>query len=379
MKIRTITVGVSGRPAPERVLEAGRQLARAVDYFESSGWVVQNARISLPHCDSYFGRLSERAVEDLLRCLDAICRENSVDFCSIGTARAPGHIEQIASVLPIAHRLAASAEVATKELGLLKETSAAAIRAIQHVAHNTEDGFGALRFGCGFCIEPGYPFFPAAYQDEEAPCFSIGCENSDILVEAFCGAGCLEEALSGYADLLSMKYRSLEEAAIALADSLGVPYGGLDTSVAPSLCEEESITRAFRAVGVEFGSPGTVALCSAVTDVVKHVPVRRIGYCGIMLPVLEDVGLAKAADEGRYRISDLLTYTGVCGVGVDMVPIPGDFPEDRLRALIMDIAAVSLKLEKPLLLRLLPVPGKQVGEMTTFQCPYVCNGRIMEL
>jgi hypothetical protein len=153
----------------------------------------------------------------------------------------------------------------------------------------------------------------------------------------------------------------------------------LDTSIAPSLQPEESITLAFEARGIAFGAPGTLALCGAITSVVKSVPVPQVGYCGIMLPVLEDVGLAKASDHRRFGVIDLLAYSAVCGVGLDMIAIPGDVEARALENLLLDLTTISSKLGKPLSARILPVHGMRAGEMTTFDSPYICNSKIVTM
>ena len=90
---------------------------------------------------------------------------------------------------------------------------------------------------------------------------------------------------------------------------------------------------------------------------------------------LEDPGLAAFAGQ-TYGIRDLLLYSAVCGVGLDTVPIPGDTDRARIAAVYLDAAALAFKLNKPLTARLFPVPDKEAGELTEFDSPYMCNGRI---
>ena len=182
----------------------------------------------------------------------------------------------------------------------------------------------------------------------------------------------LESTLNAYC-------RDIVDAANRVSAQIQVPFRGLDTSIAPSLQPEESIALAFRARGIEFGGPGTLALCGAITHTLKAVPVPQVGYCGIMLPVLEDVGLAKASDENRFRIVDLLAYSSVCGVGLDMITVAGDTAVSALESLLLDLTTISSKLAKPLSARILPMRGLQAGDMTAFDSPYVCNSRVMAL
>lgn len=120
------------------------------------------------------------------------------------------------------------------------------------------------------------------------------------------------------------------------------------------------------------------------------------GYCGLMLPVLEDRRLAELGmigmdgtssssnsyptkDDQRLTIDKLLCISSVCGVGVDTVPVPGNVSQEDLTSLILDMAALAGRYNKALSVRVFPVPGVKAGEMTTFDSPYMCNSRIFNL
>jgi uncharacterized protein (UPF0210 family) len=98
-----------------------------------------------------------------------------------------------------------------------------------------------------------------------------------------------------------------------------------------------------------------------------------------MIPVLEDFVLAARAEEGSLTVKDLLLYSAVCGTGLDTVPLPGDLSPGEISAVLLDIAALSLRLDKPLTARLMPIPGKKAGEATAFDFPYFANSRVMAL
>jgi len=97
------------------------------------------------------------------------------------------------------------------------------------------------------------------------------------------------------------------------------------------------------------------------------------------LPVLEDYGLAMRNNDGTYDLANLLLYSSVCGTGLDTIPLPGDVSEKKLCALLLDIASLSIRLNKPLSARLMPVPNKKVGEMTEYDFEYFVNSRIMKI
>ncbi|MBK5189565.1 MAG: DUF711 family protein, partial [Gemmatimonadaceae bacterium] len=92
------------------------------------------------------------------------------------------------------------------------------------------------------------------------------------------------------------------------------------------------------------------------------LPIRQCGYAGLMLPVLEDSVLAQRAIEGRYGLRDLLLFSSVCGTGLDVVPVPGDTPLETLTNIVLDVAAQSVKLRKPLSVRLYLIPGATPGD-----------------
>jgi uncharacterized protein (UPF0210 family) len=98
-----------------------------------------------------------------------------------------------------------------------------------------------------------------------------------------------------------------------------------------------------------------------------------------MMPVLEDARLAERAAEGRLTVKDLLLYSAVCGTGLDTIPLPGDVTSGQIAALLLDISALALRLDKPLTARLMPVPGKQAGDLTSFNFGYFANSRVMAL
>jgi len=204
-------------------------------------------------------------------------------------------------------------------------------------------------------------------------------ENSDLLVRAFAGANSVERATERLEAVLVETYSPLLAAAESAAKKISVSFAGMDTSIAPSLEPEESITAAFAAVGLPFGEAGTTAVCGEITKVLKRIPFPQAGYCGLMLSVLEDVGLAQACAMGKFDVTDLLAYASVCGVGIDLAPIPGNVSSRKIEALMLDLCAVSLRQSKPLSARLLPVPGKVAGEATAFDSPYMCNSAVMRI
>ena len=147
------------------------------------------------------------------------------------------------------------------------------------------------------------------------------------------------------------------------------------------------VTGAARSIGAAiesftrrpFGQPATLQACATITAVLKTLSVRSCGYCGLMLPVLEDPVLAKRAQERRYGIQELLLYSTVCGTGLDVVPIPGNAGVDATARVIADVATLAVRLRKPLSARLFPVPGKVAGDMVHFDDPRLTECRVFEV
>ena len=96
-----------------------------------------------------------------------------------------------------------------------------------------------------------------------------------------------------------------------------------------------------------------------------------------MLPVLEDAVLAQRSMEGMFTVNDLLLWSAVCGTGLDTVPLPGDVSEEELAAILLDVTALAVRLDKPLTARLMPVPGLSEGDITRFEFEYFANGRVL--
>jgi uncharacterized protein (UPF0210 family) len=131
-------------------------------------------------------------------------------------------------------------------------------------------------------------------------------------------------------------------------------------------------------VGIShIGSAGSVFGAALLTAALQQARFRRTGFNGLMLPVLEDSILASRASEGKLDLTSLLTYSAVCGVGLDTIPLPGDVTTNQLAAIYLDVAALALRLDKPLTARLMPLPGLAAGDPVTFDFPYFADSRVM--
>ena len=376
MKVRTITIGIPGVPRLDDI-KSGAILAKDLKRrLLGSDFEVQTCRLALGHWDSGLEALGHTARNELLSAVSAVVAEEGVDFCSTGLARGVEVAEDIVELLATYSNLTACVDASDLgSRGPSMRCSAAIIRAL---SQHTVRGEGNFRFAAGFGISPNTPYFPAAFHSGPTFGVSLGLENSDALVKAFTAAS-LSDAVERLTSLLAGVYARLEALARQWSRENGVHYVGIDTSIAPSLNGGESVVDAFDALGLFFGRSGTLALFSAITGALQQLPVERVGFCGIMLPVLEDPGLAAIAAEGRLTLEKLLVYSSVCGIGLDMLPLPGTTSEEELTNVLSDVAAMSSRLKKPLVARLLPVPGKSAGQMATFGSPYMCDAPVFDL
>ena len=152
---------------------------------------------------------------------------------------------------------------------------------------------------------------------------------------------------------------------------LGVPFGIVDLSLAPTPAVGDSVAAVLEEMGLEsVGGPGTTAALALLNDAVKKGGVMASshvgGLSGAFIPVSEDAGMIAAAEAGRLTIEKLEAMTCVCSVGLDMIAVPGDTPAETISAIIADEAAIGMINNKTTAVRIIPAPGKQVGDTVAF-------------
>ena len=145
----------------------------------------------------------------------------------------------------------------------------------------------------------------------------------------------------------------------------GWTYEGIDATPAP--IGDRSIAAAIEEfLGAPFGSIGTETASGIITRAVQSTTVKRTGYSGLMIPIMEDNLLAKRWSEQTFTLDSILAYSAVCAGGVDTLPLPGDISEDQIARILGDVAWLAYRWNKPLAARLLPAPGKRAGDQTEF-------------
>jgi uncharacterized protein len=374
--VRALTLGVA-EPHPldaGTVRRAAEKLRQANGTFERAGFEVQTVRLSTRPVLSDLAGWAPDAVAGYAGDLQGALEAAGIEFCSLGPARRGTAAEMIvglADMIGGREALNCSVMVATVGAGVDMVAARGAAQVMLRLASETKEGFGNFNFAALACVGPGSPFFPAAYH--------AGPANLTVALQ---GSGIVAEALEGGVELADVTRRTRErlldhavpvvQLAQALAPELGVDFGGIDLSPAPD--GADSIAAAMELAGIgPVGSPGTLALAAALTPAIQSTGLPTCGYCGLMLPVMEDVVLAQRWAEGRLGINQLLAYSAVCGTGLDTVPVPGDSSVEELAYVISDMASLAVRLRKPLSARLLPVPGKRAGETTDFSSPYLVN------
>jgi uncharacterized protein (UPF0210 family) len=378
MNIRTITAGfhLELPLSEERVRHIARFANSARREFEQRGYVVQTVRMATQPWEEYY--TSKAQIVALIKELEAYADTYAIDYYNVGPTKNPKLIPLIYDLISNTSRLFCTVPIAdTRSIGYEAARQTAAL--IKGLSTISPDGFSNLRFA-GLCNSgPGGAFFPAAYH-RGPDSFAIGTENSDLVFKAFSHARNIEMAGRFLREILMEEFTRIEEIAIQLSEKKGIRYEGIDVSIAPSVKPDESVAFAFEQLGLgRFGDAGTLAIAKIITDTIKELEVKKCGYCGLMLPILEDYGLAMRNIDGTFNLTDLLLYSSVCGTGLDTIPLPGDISEEKLYALLLDIASISNKLDKPLSARLMPVPQKKVGEMTDYKFEYFANSKIMNI
>jgi len=384
--IRTLTLGIAeAHPLSATVIaDAAHFLQTAQTRFTDAGYEVQTVRLSTRPLLDDVGTWSSLALRTYAHELQSMLDDAAIRFCSLGPAQAahPGfpleHIDLLADLIAETSVLNASVQLADSEHGVRAGATMSTAQVIKRLASETEEGFGNFRFAMLACAPSGGPFFPAAYHEGPAS-LSIGLQGAGIVADAL--QACVHEthlplnllqageqvrtALIEYATPIVTHGQQL-------ARESGIRFGGIDVSPAPM--GEDSIVSAMERCGYgQFGTSGTLAVAAALTSALKSTGLPTCGYNGLMLPVLEDALLGQRWAEGLVNAHQLLLYSAVCGTGLDTVPLAGDVAVESIANLLLDVATLAVRLQKPLSARLFPAPGKQLGEYTTFTSPYLTN------
>jgi uncharacterized protein (UPF0210 family) len=382
LKIRAITafINLDRAKYQEQVAEALKMLRRAQTTFESRGYQVQTIRIATQPFPDYTQGLTKEQTVAFFKEYDALAVKEKF-AASIGPAMLnagdnDSEAELLAEILGSTKSLNASLVVAAED-GVRWNAVGAAARVMKKL-EETEHSQGNFHFAAIAMVPPLTPFFPAAYHTGFGHQFAIALESANVVAAAFKDARDLGMAKQRLTDMLASAAFDVERNAGRIDQETGWTYMGIDLSPAPS--GDVSIGAAIENLTTQpVGMSGTLTAAATITAAVKDVKVKQTGYSGLMLPILEDSRLAQRWSEGHISIDALLSYSAVCGTGLDTVPLPGDISAAQLSLIIGDMASLAFKWHKPLSARLLPVLGKGWGEMTQFDDPFLVNAKLQSL
>jgi uncharacterized protein (UPF0210 family) len=381
MQIRSITVGIDAAwPFAESVVvDAAAFLARARSAFEQAGFVVQTTRLCTQPAHRF---VTPEALPDLARALDAACAKASIAYCSVGgIALGDAWTEEstaaaVVDAVCASERVFSSLQVAHDGAIDFRAVRAAA-SIIRRISSRTPDGFGNLRFAAAAGCPANIPFFPAAWHAGGPTRFALALQAANAVVEAFSGPGSVDDAEARLLASLEETGRKMERVAVELEREHGVVFAGLDLSPAPFPIDFVSAVGGLEALGQQFGGAGSIFMAWRLTQTLKRAGLRKAGFSGLMMPVLEDTVLARRAAEGLLSVNDLLLYSTICGTGLDTVPLPGEISEAELSGIVLDVAALSTALGKPLTARLFPLPGKKAGDPAELDFPFFVPSRVL--
>jgi len=380
-RIRAITafVKIDRANYKTQLADASKMLKAAKAEFVKAGYEVQTVRITTQPFPQYVKGMSDADALAFLNELDALAKTGGYAF-NIGPVTSTddvSHFELLEKFLASAQGTNASAIVAGDD-GIHWNAVQATANLVKYLEDNSPRSQGNFSFSATAFLPAYAPFYPGSWHDGPGHKFAIGWEGANIVQEAF--APRQDHTMAG--DRLNAAFareaKAVETIAKRVAKTSGWEYLGLDPTPAP--LKDVSIGAAMESyTGEPFGSSGTMTAAFVITDAVKKIPVKQIGYRGLMIPVLEDARIAQRWTEGRLNLDSLMAYSSVCGTGLDTIPVPGNVTAEQLSRIIGDVATLAFKWKKPLTVRLLPVKGKAAGELSEFDSQYMVNAKLQKL
>jgi uncharacterized protein len=377
-KVRAITAFVRlDRATYEQQVSAALTVLKAAKgEFAQRGYDVETLRIvTQPLAELVAGQSDADALKFLRAFDDLSAKEGflpNIGPAMLTDADDPRAMHLLAQVLSTLPNINASAIMAGDDgihWKVIRETAAL----VRYVADHSVHSQGNFNFTGTAMLKPLGPFYPGTYHTGAGKQFSLGFEGANVVKEVFARThGDFNGSVAELTRQLTVHARIGESIGEKVAAATGWAFAGVDPTPAP--LADVSIGAAMETyTGGKFGSSGTLTAALVITTAVKAVPVKQIGYSGLMVPVMEDKLLAQRWAEGTYNTDDLLAYSAVCGTGLDTVPFPGDMSEGQIARILGDVAALAWKWHKPLSARLLVVKGKKAGDMTEFQDQYLFN------
>ncbi|MCI8995050.1 MAG: PFL family protein [Lachnospiraceae bacterium] len=400
LDVRTITLGISlmdcidsdlGRVNEkmyEKITRVARNLVSVGQEIEREyGIPIVNKRISVTPI-AIIGEAACKKPEDyvtIARTLDKAAKEVGVNFIggysalvSKGMTTGEEHlIRSIPQALSQTERVCSSVNVGSTKCGINMDAVRLLGEIVKETAEYTrdQDSLGCAKLVV-FCNAPDdNPFMAGAFH---------GVTEADAIINVgVSGPGVVKHALSRVrGESFEVLCETIKKTAFKVtrvgqlvaqeaSRRLGIPFGILDLSLAPTPAVGDSVAEILEEIGLErAGAPGTTAALALLNDQVKKGGVMASSYVGglsgAFIPVSEDQGMIDAVQEGALTLEKLEAMTCVCSVGLDMIAIPGDTKPSTISGIIADEMAIGMVNQKTTAVRIIPVIGKGVGEMVEF-------------
>lgn len=400
LDIRTVTLGLSLRDCAsdsvertaarvrEKIERVAKNLVSTVDEIgEEVGIRIANKRISITPASQIGGSpITRNDYIQLARAIDEAAGVVGVDF--IGGYSALVHkgwthaesafLDSIPEALASTKRLCSSLNVATTRAGINMDAVRRTGFLIKEMAERTREqgGLACAKFVCFANAVEDNPFMAGAFHGigEPEAVINVGVSGPGVVNHAVRHEA-LDLPLDELAEVikkLSFKLaRAGELVGREAARRLNIPFGIIDLSLAPTPALGDSVADIIEAMGFErAGTHGTTAALALLTDAVKKGGAMASasvgGMSGAFIPVSEDASMIEAARTGALTLDKLEAWTSVCSVGIDMVAVPGQTSAETIAAIIADEMAIGVMNNKTTAVRIIPVPGKTIGEIVEF-------------
>lgn len=396
LDIRTVTMGISlidcadpnitalCRKIHDKLLaKASKHVATVESISSDYGIPIANKRISVTPISMVAGGHDVSGFVKVAETLDNAAAELGVDYLGgFGALVQKGMTESdrnLIAALPEAlaatKRVCGFVNVASTRSGINMDAVALMGHTVKSIAEKTQDAIGCAKFVVfANCVEDN-PFVAGAFHGSSEPetVINVGISGPGVVLAAVrtagaCDFGILAEVIKRTAFKVT---RMGELVGRKVSQRLGVEFGIVDLSLAPTPVEGDSVANILEAIGVErCGAHGTTAALMMLNDAVKKGGLMASsfvgGLSGAFIPVSEDSGMIAAVEAGALTLEKLEAMSSVCSVGLDMIAIPGDTPASTISGIIADEAAIGVMNHKTTAVRLIPVPGKIVGQSVDY-------------
>lgn len=396
--IRTVTMGINlldcadpdlnkvSRKIYAKIMRLAAKLVETAHLMEKTyGIPIINKRIAVTPISLVAQSAATGDYSLLARTLDRAAGELGIDFIGgysalVHKGAAPGEtklIESIPEALSSTEKVCSSVNLATTKAGINMDAVYQMAQVIKKAAALTADRHG---IACAklvvFANAPeDNPFMAGAFHGcgEGEAAINIGISGPGVVKAAVerlpdCDFLTLAEEIKRVAFKIT---RVGELIGRKVSERLGIPFGIVDLSLAPTPTVGDSVANILEAMGLErCGAPGATAALALLNDAVKKGGAMASssigGLSGAFIPVSEDAGMIAAVQAGALSIEKLEAMTSVCSVGLDMIAVPGDTSAETIAAIIADEMAIGMINNKTTAVRIIPVPGKTVGEQVDF-------------